>query len=508
MLTPQKTQSEVVELSVSSWFYRNRTIAGFDNPARSLYVSVRELVENSLDACEDASVLPDIKISLQIQNEGEEKQDRIGYVPSLFSLCIKDNGCGIPREDIPRLIGRMLTGTKFTHRQSRGTFGLGGSLALLYGQITTQQPIEIMTGVKDVTTGHRVILRLDIENNLPIILEEEEYSKNRTDHGTTIRYSIQGDWIRSKRKITDYFAQTSIIVPYASIQFHSPDDERFDYPRVVEVVPSPTREMQPHPRGIDVEMLKTMIGSTEARTLKTFFSRSFHRVGEKTALDFLHYAGFDGETSPEELTSQQLVEVMNALSKYPKFMAPSADALSPAGEDVLIAGIGRLNPEIIKARTRNPSVYEGCPFVVEVGIAYGGNLLAGTQLFRFANRIPLLYDEGSDVSTKVVRGLNFKNYGFRAEDPLAFFVHICSTKIPYKTVGKEYIGNVDSVRREIDLGFKECLRELGKAVRRKQSISRRMKRESRLLDYYSFIADTLSDALNREVGISRLLKEE
>lgn len=508
MLSPQKTQSEIVELSVSSWFYRNRTIAGFDNPARSLYVSVRELVENSLDACEEARILPEIRVILQNQEQDKEELDLLNSGPQLLTLSIADNGTGIPRENIPRLIGRMLTGTKFAHRQSRGTFGLGGSLALLYGQITTQQPIEIRTGICGLAKGHRVLLQLDIENNLPIILEEDEFSKEPSESGTEVTYALQGDWIRSKRKILDYFAQTSVIVPYASIHFSSPDGEQINHTRVIELTPNPTRGMKPHPRGTDVEMLKTMAGSSRARTLKSFLTSCFQRVGDKIAADFLEYAGLDGNEIPSELENQQLVELMNALSSYPKFLAPSADSLSPAGEDVLKAGIERLNPELVVAKTRNPNVYEGHPFIVEVGVAYGGNLVTGSQLFRFANRIPLLYDEGSDVSTKVLRDLNLKNYGFRAEDPLAFFVHICSTKIPYKTVGKEYIGNVDSVRREIDLGFKECLRELGKVVRKRQSIHRRKKRESRLRDYYAFIADTLSETLRREIGISSLFEEE
>ncbi|MFX1370051.1 MAG: DNA topoisomerase VI subunit B [Promethearchaeota archaeon] len=505
MLTHRSIEPEIVELSVSSWFYRNRTIAGFDNPARSLYVSIRELLENSLDASEAAGVLPEIKVSLMKVTDENEPQDILTSGPQLFHLIIEDNGLGIERKSIPKLIGKMLTGTKFTHKQSRGTFGLGGSLALLYGQVTTQKPIEIITGRPGENVSHRVVLRLDIENNCPVILEEETLSKTPSDHGTSVRYFLMGDWLRSKKKVIDYFTQTSIIVPYASMRFTTPDQETFSYSRVIDILPKQPREMKPHPRGIDVEQLKNLIKNTRVKNLKAFMKRSFQRVGESIAVSFLSEAGFDPLANPKNLDDQELVSLGNSFSFYDKFLAPSSESLSPAGEAVLRAGITRLEPELIVVRQRKPNVHEGHPFIVEVGVAYGGEDSNGQKLFRFANKIPLLYDEGSDVSTKVIRELNLKNYGLANEDPLSFFVHICSTKIPYKTVGKEYIGNVDSIRREVELGLKDCLRKLGESVRRKQRAQRSKKRENRLRDYYNFIAETLSDNLDVEVTTANLL---
>ena len=196
---------------------------------------------------------------------------------------------------------------------------------------------------------------------------------------------------------------------------------------------------------------------------------------------------------------------MNAMEKFNKFLPPSAKTLSPVGTDVLRAGVQRLSPEFVIFRQRSPSVYEGHPFIVETGVAYGGQLTPGVNVIRFANRIPLLYDEGSDVSYRVVRDLKLKSYGLRQEDPLTFMMHICSTKIPYKTIGKEYIADVDEVRKEIELGFKDCLRELGKNLRTRNRAKIHRKRESRLNAYYRFTAETLSTATGREVCIDRLL---
>jgi DNA topoisomerase-6 subunit B len=489
---------------VSAWFYRNRTIAGFDNPARSLYVSIRELVENSLDACEDERVLPNVSVLLRREDKPNQGNDLLTSGPEIYELVVKDNGKGIRKDDIPVLIGKMLTGTKFTLKQSRGTFGLGGCLALLYGQVTTQEPIEVVTGRQGDEHGYRIVMRLDIETNQPVILNEEIIEKSLHEKGTMISYKLQGDWIRSKIRIIDYFAKTAIIVPYASLLFETPDGEVLRYDGLIDKLPVAPKEMKPHPRGIDVELLKKMIGTTRAKTMKAFMKNSFQRVGISIAEDFLTYSGLDAERNPSTLEQQELVALMNALAGFGKFLPPSPSSLSPAGTSVLMAGVQRLSPDFAVFRQRTPNVYEGHPFIIETGVAYGGGLGTGVKIYRFANRIPLLYDERSDVSYRVVRDLNLKHYGLRQDDPIAFVVHICSTKIPYKTVGKEYIGDVDIVRKEIELGFKECLRELSEKVRKRDRVHKERKRESRLVNYYMFMSDTLSAVLEREVSVKKL----
>ncbi|MHA2065702.1 MAG: DNA topoisomerase VI subunit B [Candidatus Thorarchaeota archaeon] len=508
MLTFRQANPEITELSVSAWFYRNRTIAGFDNPARSLYVSVRELVENSLDACESAGVLPGIRVTLEREQVVEDYSALMGSGPEIFKLTVRDNGSGMVRDNVPQLIGKMLTGTKFTHRQSRGTFGLGGSLALLYGQVTTQKPVEIVTGQIGSLERHRLLMRLDIENNTPIIVEEEKNSKRPTEHGTSVSYYLEGDWLRSKRKIHEYFAQTSLIVPYSSLQFDDPDGKTMNLGRVTEKLPRTPREMKPHPKGLDVEILKTMISQTKAMTLSSFMTKSFQRVGSTTAKKLVEHAGLDSGKNPKELDEEELVSIMKTFSSFEKFHPPSPESLSPAGLELLETGVRRLTPEISVVRQRSPNVHEGHPFIIEVGVAYGGSLKAGVILYRFANRIPLLYDERSGVSSRVIRELNLKNYGLIQNDPLAFFVHLCSTKVPYKTVGKEYIGDVDVVRREIELGLKDCLRYIGKSVRRKQRITKNRKRQSRMKDYYQFMSEILAEATGHEVHTRHLFPGE
>jgi len=458
------------------------------------------LVENSLDACEEERVLPEVSVLLKREKELDQGHDAISAGPEIFELIVKDNGKGIRNEDIPFLIGKMLTGTKFMLKQSRGTFGLGGSLALLYGQVTTQEPIEVVTGRDGEEFGYRIVMRLDIETNQPVILKEEKIEKASHEKGTMVSYKLQGDWIRSKKRIIDYFTQTAIIVPYASLLFETPDGEVLRYDGLIEKLPVAPREMKPHPRGVDVEALKKMIGITRSKTLKSFMKSSFQRVGISIAEEFIAYSGMDAERDPSTLKKQDLVNLMNALADFNKFLPPSPKSLSPASLEVLHAGVQRLSPDFAVFKQRAPNVFEGHPFIVETGVAYGGGIDSGINVYRFANRIPLLYDERSDVTYRVVRDLNLRNYGLSKEDPLVFVVHICSTKIPYKTVGKEYIGDVDIVRREIELGLKDCLRDIGEKVRRRDRVHKQRKRESRLTEFYTFMAETLSSSLNRKVS--------
>ncbi len=504
MLTVERIDTGIVELSVSEWFYRNRAIAGFDNPARSLYVSIRETVENSLDACENARVLPNVTVNLQPVSKSDPTDEWISASPQIYRLSVQDNGTGIPKGNVPQLIGKMLTGTKFLYKQSRGTFGLGGSLALLYGQVTTQKPIKIMTSISGESHKYYATMKLDIEKNQPIILEETEIPKRPEEHGTIISFHLEGDWFRSKRKIIDYFVQTSIIVPYSSLSFKTPEGDSINFPRVIGTLPTEAKEAKPHPSGVDVEMLKQMIHATRTSTFRSFMMSSFQRVGSSTAHKFLEYAGLDPEMRPQDIGNDALLQLANSMKTYGQFMAPSARSLSPASEEVLEAGMNRLDPEVVVVRQRAPSVYRGHPFIIETGVAYGGAINSGVRLYRFANRIPLLYDERNDVSSRVIREMNLKNYGLRQEDPLAFFVHISSTKIPFKTVGKEYIADVDEVRREIDLGLKDCLRKLGKQVRKQKRVQHRLVREDKLLKYYGFMARTLTESTGRPVTTERL----
>ncbi|MEM0117351.1 MAG: DNA topoisomerase VI subunit B [Conexivisphaerales archaeon] len=472
------------EISPSEFFYRNRDLAGFSNPSRALYSAVRELVENSLDSCELYKILPEIYVRLTpAQSDGDVSD------PKHYELLVLDNGSGIEADQIPKAFGRIFYGSKYKLRQARGMFGMGGTMSILYGQITTNKPVEIASST-DGITFERFVMMIDIERNTPIVLSRE---KGEADgwRGTKVRLRLEGDYLRSSSKIQDYFRNTALVTPYANITFVDPNGKVLHYRRGTDVMPEPPKETLPHPHGIDVEAVKRMIRLWKGGPIYKFMIQTFHRVGEKIALDFLKYAGISPDTDPKNLGNDDLVRFTEALHNYEKFLPPDGRCLSPLGEEIFAAGIVKeLKPEFYAIAAREPSAYSGFPFIVEVGLAYGGKTIQpGLKLLRFANRIPLLYDEGSDVSWKVVsEEIDLKRYKVPQDAPLTIITHVCSTKVPYKTVGKEYIADRPEVERELRNGIRDVLRKLQVYLSRVGSIERQRRKMNIYSRYMPLIA--------------------
>lgn len=461
-------------ISPADFFYRNRDLAGFSNPSRAVYSTIRELVENSLDACESYGIPPEVYVRL-IQRDGSEERG------ATYQIRVADNGSGVPPEHVPSAFGQILYGSKYTLRQVRGTFGLGGKMAILYGQITTHSSANIVTstGTDEV---YEFDVAIDIQLNEPKWHERPPRNNRRQWHGTIVEFSFEGDYPRAMPKILEYFKQTAMVCPYANITFVDPKGRLYKFDRVTRQLPPPPKETDPHPHGIDVETLQRIIRVTDCKDLLSFMVKHFQRVGKKTAKNLLKHAGFKGAKNPKTLRPSDIVKLVQAMKSFDDFLVPDASCLSPVGEELLKAGIVKeLSPEFVEVVQMKPHAYSGYPFIVEVGVAYGGGVPStpGITLYRFANRIPLLYDEASDVTRKIINDstkINWRYYKVAPEMPVALFVHICSTKIPYKTVGKEFIADRPEVEEAILRGIREAARRLRRFLSRKMSIEHERRR--------------------------------
>lgn len=471
------------EISPSEFFYRNRDLAGFSNPSRALYTSVRELVENSLDACEQFTILPEITVEIKLAPEGTKAGEQVAYI-----LTVKDNGPGIEAKHLPNAFGRVFYGSKYKLKQSRGMFGMGGTMAILYAQITTNRPVTI-SSCFDGKTSHILDMLIDIQENKPVILKHNTAPSEGT--GTSVQLTMMGDYFRAGQKIQDYFKQTALVTPYANINLIDPDSKVISYKRGTTSIPSPPGETLPHPYGIDVEALRRLVKQTNEQNLVKFMTNNFHRVGEKTAKKFLQFSGFESDRKPKTLGNEDVVKFVNSLPQFDEFLPPDASCLSPLGEEIMQAGIMKeLAPEFVAMCVRPPSAYSGYPFIVEVGLAYGGSsILPGRRLLRFANRIPLLYDEGNDVAFKIINEeIDWKRYKIPQDAPIAIITHVCSTKVPFKTVGKEYLADRPELERELRNGTREVLRKLASYVSRKGSMEFQKKRMNIYGKYLPLIA--------------------
>ncbi|MEM4855472.1 MAG: DNA topoisomerase VI subunit B, partial [Sulfolobales archaeon] len=307
----------------------------------------------------------------------------------------------------------------------------------------------------------------------------------------------------AKPKVYEYLKRTAIIAPYASIIFKDPSNNVIYFERSTTLMPRPPREVKPHPQGVDIELFKMLVQSTTAKTLKEFLIKEFQGIGEVTSNSIIEMVRIDPARDPKSLSNEEIELIVKTLREYNNFKPPRADHLSYLGEEIIKAGLKNiLKPEFVAAKTRKPSVYEGHAFIVEAGIAYGGDIPPSEEpiLLRFANKIPLLYDESSDVTWKIVEPksgtINWDVYEVKWPAPLVILVHICSTKIPYKGVGKESIADVPEVEKEIESCVRDVARELKSYIIRKRREVEEVEKAVEIVKYIPDIATSLAVITN------------
>ncbi|RLJ07160.1 MAG: DNA topoisomerase VI subunit B [Candidatus Aenigmatarchaeota archaeon] len=486
--TAEELAREQREISISEFFEKNRHLLGYDNKIKALLMIVKEAVDNSLDACEEARILPEIYVKLEEVS------------PDVYRIQIRDNGPGIVKKHIPRIFGTLLYGSKFHRlRQSRGAQGLGISCAVLYSQLTTGEPVEILSSTGDGTT-HRYKLKIDIKRNQPQILEEESLDLGQW-HGVQITFLAEGKYKEHKQSVLEYLKETAIANPYAHIIFDSPTG-RVEFPRGSEELPREPKAIKPHLHGVELGVLERMLMTTKARTLLSFFTTEFSRVGATTAKQICEKAGVDPRISPKRVEDEQVKKLM-AVIKETKLIAPPTDVLSPLGAQLIEEGLRKeLSPEFVVAVTRPPAVYRGFPFQVEVGLAYGGEIQE-TRLYRFANRVPLLYKQGDCAITKAVETLDWRRYGILGDMqlgkpgvPLAIFAHICSVWVPFTSESKEAVASYPVILKELKLALQEAARKLSIWL----SGKRRAEYQAQRLKTFEKYAEETAKAIAELVG--------
>lgn len=444
------------EIAISEFFEKNRHLLGYDNKLKALLIIVKEGVDNGLDATEEARILPEIYVKI----EEIEKEK--------YKLIIKDNGPGISRKQIPKIFGTLLYGSKFHRlRQSRGQQGLGISCAVLYSQLTTGEPTEVLSSTGDGKTN-RYRLKIDVKKNEPVIVEEDMI-EGKEWHGVQITFLSEGIYREHRQSVLEYIKQTAISNPFANIIFDSPTG-RYEFKRAVDKLPREPKEIRPHLYGIEVGILSRMLKDTKARTLGGFLTSEFTRIGKSSAEEIIKKAGIMDEKgkpfammSPRKLTDQQVVAVIKAV-KETKLMRPPTDCLSPLGESLVEEGLKKeLNPEFVAAVSRPPAVYRGWPFQIEAGVAFGGSITE-PRFMRFANRVPLLYQAGDCAIMKSMSEIDWKRYGIQSDklptEPVAILLHMASVWVPFTSESKEAIASYPIIIKEIKLALQECARKL------------------------------------------------
>ncbi|MBI4168450.1 MAG: DNA topoisomerase VI subunit B [Acidobacteria bacterium] len=479
------------EISVAEFFQKNRHLLGFDNPAKALLTATKEAVDNSLDASEEAGLLPEIEVAIE-----ELAEDR-------FRLSVTDNGPGIVRGQIPRVFGKLLYGSKFhVLRQSRGQQGIGISAAGMYAQLTTGRPVRITSRTAAKKPAHFFEIQIDTAKNEPKVLTDREVEWDR-DHGTRVEMDLAGTYKKGRRSVDDYVMQSALANPHATVRYRPPKGDEFHRERLTTGLPREPQAIRPHPYGVELGALIAMLRSTRGRTLKSALQSDFSRVSANVAEEICRAAGVNPEARPKSLDGRQVEALFRAIPKV-KIMAPPAASIVPIGEALILEGLKRaVKADFYTSATRPPAVYRGNPFLVEAGLAYGGDLPAEEliDLWRFANRVPLQYQQSACAVTRAAITTDWRNYGLQQGKgalpigPLVLFVNVASVWVPFTSESKEAVASYPEIIHELRLGLQEVGRRLGAFLRHRQRLAEAEKKRSYIESYIPHIGIALREIL-------------
>lgn len=574
--TAESMATRQKDIAVSEFFAKNRHLLGFDNPRKALLTTVKEAVDNSLDACEEAGLFPNVAViieDLQPDRAAAAKQSR-------YRVSVIDNGPGIVRKQVENVFGRLLFGSKF-HRlkMSRGQQGIGISAAGMYGLITTGKPMVIHTRPNAKKPAHHIELAMNTKTNraeVTVDTETEDFPPGRFKtlnagtrdpgflnpedfmSGTSVSIELEGRYQKGRGSVDEFLELTAIANPHARITFVPPSrvsaDEQEDlplgnaardatpadalndeaahaapaaevsapsgvdptittlikdgvifFPRGTDQLPPETREIQPHPKGIELGILLQMIKDYEAAnrgggTLFNFLQEKFSRISPGKASDFCKAIGAHSRTKVADLQPIQVEKLFKEFEDS-RLPAPPTDCLAPIGVRQLLAGMLKgVKAEFYAASSREPAVYRGRPFQIEAGIAFGGELPSDdtARVIRFANRVPLLFQQSACSSFKAVIETGWRNYnltqprGSIPGGPLVIMIHMASVWVPFTSESKEAIADYDEIRKEMKLALMECGRKLGTYLRKRQ----KMQREAARRDVFERYIGEISQAVN------------
>lgn len=565
------------DISVSEFFVKNRHLLGFDNPLKALLTTVKEGVDNALDACEEAGILPEVIVEITrvadlgrahdpapevaaegpgdaggasaaaapgdakavaapgdasggasgglfqrtlfdaetelteeeeaakaVKSSAKVKGRKVTDPPEKYVVAIEDNGPGIVAEQIGRVFGKLLYGSKFHRlRQSRGQQGIGISAAGMYGQLTTGKPVRIVSRTNRRKPAVYCEVALDLQRNQPDVREQRETEWDRPQ-GTRVEIELEAKYQKGQRSVDTYLRATALANPHVTLRYRDPEGGWQVWERATRSLPAEAREIRPHPEGVELGMLLQMLKTTENKKLGAFLENEFSRVSHAAAGRVCDLAGLHPTTWVARVARDEAMKLYEALAKVaPDLMKPPTDCISPIGEGLLVDSLQREYPKaFLKAVTRAPSVYRGNPFQIEVALAHAPEAIAADQpvtLLRFANRVPLLYQQGACAIHKAVLSVPWKSYhveqsrGALPTGPMVLAVHLASVWVPFTSESKEAVAHYPEILKEIRLAVMECGRSLGQHL----SKVRRTKDELKKRDYIARYIPKISEALQK-----------
>ena len=510
MAIAEKMAANQKQIAISEFFEKNKHFLGFDSLPRSIITAVKESVDNSLDACEEARILPDIKIRL---TKIEGKKD-------VIELVAEDNGPGIPEKAIAKVFGQLLFGSRFhAIRQSRGQQGIGITGVVMYSQLTTGKPTRVISKIASESSAVSVKIGLDTRKNKAIKSEQdriiwEDEDGGLREHGLQVSCRMKAKYQRGKQSVYQYLRMTSIVNPHAAITFTDPDGEVHHWPRVTERLPTKVDAIKPHPHGIELGQLQRMLRESKDGRMTVFLRANFSGVSMRAAKQLCEAAEISEKAKPTGLRPDPIRNLLEAFQgdklcdgKAVKLLAPPTNCLSPIEEMLIKKGLSKtIDSKFISTMTRVPAVSHGNPFQIEVGLIFGDGMASDShvEILRFANRVPLMYQQGGCLLTKAIEKVDWRQYGLEQaggkgipKGPAAILVHLASTNVQFTSEAKEALADNEIVFEEARKAMLEMGRGLRKHLEKKKKMAKTREKFELINDILPAIAAKSAAILDR-----------
>lgn len=508
----QKLADNQKQVAISEFFEKNKHFLGFDSLARSLITAVKESVDNSLDACEEARMLPTLRIQI----------NKINADKDIIEMKTTDNGPGIPQQSVEKVFGQLLFGSRFhAIRQSRGQQGIGITGVVMYSQLTTGRPTHVRSKIATEATASVVDIGLDTRKNKATksnaareIWEDE--NGQLVEHGLEITCRMEAKYQKGRQSVWQYLRMTSIVNPHADITFIDPEGEVHHWPRVTERLPKVVESIKPHPQGIHLGQLQRMCNESEDSRMTVFLRGSFSGVSSRSAKELCEASEIGENTKPKGLKPEQIRSLLDAMQgektiagKAVKLLNPPTNCLSPIEEMLIKKGLSKtIDSRFITTMTRIPTVANGNPYQVEVGLIFGGSMAADkhVEVLRFANRVPLMYQQGGCLLTKAIEAVNWRQYGLEQaggkglpKGPAAILVHLASTNVQFTSEAKEALADNAEVMEEARKAIMEMGRGLKKHLMKRKKMAKTQEKFELINDILPAIAEKSAQILDRPI---------
>ncbi len=500
------------QVAISEFFEKNKHFLGFDSLTRSLITAVKEAVDNSLDACEEARILPEIRV--QITKIDDKK--------NIVELKSEDNGPGIPQRSIEKVFGQLLFGSRFhAIRQSRGQQGIGITGVVMYSQLTTGRKTHVRSKIATEASAAIVDIGLDTRKNKATKSNESREIWERPDgsfkeHGLEVTTRMKAKYQKGRQSVYQYLRMTSIVNPHADITFIDPEGQTHHWPRVTERLPTKVESIKPHPHGIHLGTLQRMCTESTDSRMTVFLRNNFSGMSTRAAKELLEVAEINEKAKPKSLKPDQYRALLEAFqgertlnNKPVKLLNPPTNCLSPIEELLIKKGLSKtIDSRFVTTMTRAPTVTQGNPYQVEVGLIFGEGMLADkpVEVLRFANRVPLMYQQGGCLLTKAIESVDWRQYGLDQaggrgvpKGPAAILVHLASTNVQFTSEAKEALADNNEVLDETRKALLEMGRGLRKHLEKKKKMAKTQEKFELVNDIIPAIAEKSAQILGRPV---------